>query len=659
MNNIVRSAVAIEHESRAAWLAFACICVLTVGVYFPGLKGPFVFDDFNNIVANKALFGVTESGGIVQALLAGNAGPLKRPLSMLSFALNHAATGLDPYYFKLTNLAIHIVNGLLVFLVCRLLLKTDHSGRQNWRWMALGASAIWLLHPMQLTSVLYVVQRMTSLCATFVLLGTLVYLFARLRMLSGCRYKLLLWLVVPALGGAAILAKENGALLFPLLLVVEWTLFRFEVRSASDRTTLRAFFSVFVALPVASITAFIALNPEWVNKPVLARPFTVVERLMTESRVLVLYVGLLFVPAISKLALFYDDFPVSRSLFEPATTMAAIGLIVACTASAMLLRRRFPWWSFAVLWFLVGHSMESTFIMLELIHPHRNYLAYLGPMLACVVGLVKVLGGLRPALSAAAVLAVVAMLAGTTFLRAYQWQNPILLAAYEVHHRPDSARAHYEYGRLAYIANEKIPDSKHFDLAYEHLTRSSELNPQGFAASIALVLLTTDAEHRPDSDTLRALNERLARNMLPPSELIHLRTMVNCRGKDRCAQRPETIVSVFGAALSNSRQTPRIRADLLTLLGMYYANSLGDLPACVNLLGEAVTLMPEDPQRELSLAHALIMSGKFELAAAALNEAERKDPVGRLRFRIEEYRRDIGEMSRRDAGQSAPKELQG
>jgi len=116
---------------------------------------------------------------------------------------------------------------------------------------------------------------------------------------------------------------------------------------------------------------------------------------------------------------------------------------------------------------------------------------------------------------------------------------------------------------------------------------------------------------------------------------------------------------VFGAALSNSRQTPRIRADLLTLLGMYYANSLGDLPACVNLLGEAVTLMPEDPQRELSLAHALIMSGKFELAAAALNEAERKDPVGRLRFRIEEYRRDIGEMSRRDAGQSAPKELQG
>lgn len=642
-----------EHASRSVWWAFFSFSVLAVLVYHDGLHGPFVFDDYNNIVANKALFGISDAnGGILQALLSGSAGPLMRPVSMLSFALNHAATGLDAFYFKLTNLVIHLANALLVFLICRRLLEVSNRVDAPTAWIALGASVVWMLHPMQLTSVLYVVQRMTSLCATFMLLGALAYLIARQRMLSGKHYRVNLWLFVPALGVLATFTKENGALLFPLLLVIEWVLLSFRVRNDQQRASLRAFFTIFVALPLATFAVFIALHPEWVTKSVLARPFTVSERLMTEARVLVLYLFLLFVPAISKMALFYDDFLISRGLFEPVTTLAALVFISACVISALIWRRRFPWWTFAVLWYLTCHAMESTFIMLELVHPHRNYLAYLGPILSCAIGVESYIRNLRKTVSIALSCAVVAMLAGTTCLRAHQWRDPALLAAYEVRHRPESARAHYEYGRLAYIANENAPDSDRYRLAYRHLMRASELNPAGFAAPIALVLLTTDKAHLPDPNILHELNDRLAAHMLPPSELIHLRTMINCRGKERCAQRPETVMSIFGSALRNERQTPRIRADLVTLLGMYYSNTLGDLQACVKLLREAVALLPDDPQRHVNLAHALIMSKDFISAESALDEAERNDPLGRLKFRIKEYRQDIDELVSRGMGHS-------
>jgi hypothetical protein len=49
---------------------------------------------------------------------------------------------------------------------------------------------------------------------------------------------------------------------------------------------------------------------------------------------------------------------------------------------SILWRKRFPIVAFAVLWFLVGHSLESTVFPLEIIHEHRNYLPALGPLLA-------------------------------------------------------------------------------------------------------------------------------------------------------------------------------------------------------------------------------------------------------------------------------------
>ncbi len=180
------------HASRRLLIHVAIlgtIIAAAFAIYFPGLSGPFVFDDWVNIVNNDGTaiprLGLTELSG---AASSGISGPFGRPLASITFALNYYFAGgfNNTFEFKLTNLVIHIFNTVLVYWLLHLLLKTSASVKA-WTtfdagqrlWIAGMATALWALHPIQLTSVLYVVQRMNSLAAFFMLAGLIAYLHGR------------------------------------------------------------------------------------------------------------------------------------------------------------------------------------------------------------------------------------------------------------------------------------------------------------------------------------------------------------------------------------------------------------------------------------------------------------------------------------------------
>jgi protein O-mannosyl-transferase len=163
-------------------LALLGLCALIGLVYWPGLSGPWLFDDFSNIRDNAFLRVTTlEWASLHGAAGSLAAGPLGRPVAYLSFALNHYAHGdATPYAYKLTNVVIHAANALLVAaLLGRVLRRVGAPSRESAAAIALAITALWALHPLQLTSVLYVVQRMTSLSATFTLAALLCLLRAR------------------------------------------------------------------------------------------------------------------------------------------------------------------------------------------------------------------------------------------------------------------------------------------------------------------------------------------------------------------------------------------------------------------------------------------------------------------------------------------------
>ena len=148
----------------------------------PGLTGAFFFDDHPNIVENEAIqINALDSAAIKQALSGPAAGPLGRPVSVASFALTHYFFSLDAFAFKAVNLGIHLIAGVLAYWLAVMLLQAARATTdQRQHWIPLWVFALWSLHPIQLTPVLHVVQRMTSLSALF-LFAPCSFIYARAR----------------------------------------------------------------------------------------------------------------------------------------------------------------------------------------------------------------------------------------------------------------------------------------------------------------------------------------------------------------------------------------------------------------------------------------------------------------------------------------------
>ncbi len=383
------------HETRSNMRLRLTVAAGLVGslvaamlIYWPGVHGGFLLDDYSNIVQNATLHPHSLSfADMMAAAFSSGSGPFDRPISMLSFALNEYFSGPGPYAMKATNIFIHALNGLLLYTVVALILTAyqrrfrPELSRGLVLWTALAITAGWLLLPINLTAVLYVVQRMASLSGTFVLAGIALYVWGRLRMQEGRPGLWMLWTAMIVCGGLSVLAKEIGALLPIYALAIEWTLFGFARANGSvDRRLYILYLVVLVAPGIAGAV--------WLWPGVQAslthstRPFTLGERLLTEPRVVLLYIAWSLAPSLGALSLYHDDFPFSTGLLHPPGTLLAILGIVALLALAVWQRRKHPLVSLGILWFLGGQLLTATVFNLELVFEHRNYLPDFGLLLA-------------------------------------------------------------------------------------------------------------------------------------------------------------------------------------------------------------------------------------------------------------------------------------
>src|SRR5690625_142958 len=172
------------------WLLLVAILIATWLVYWGtgGLDGGWLLDDYGNIVNNTGLVMHHLSWGeLWHAMWSFKAGPLGRPLSLMIFALQRYFFGLHPEGFKAVNLVMHLMAVILLYGFTRALL---HAWRRRLaqglseariEWVALAIAAAWALHPMNLTPILYAVQRETIFAALFTLAGLWLYVYIRER----------------------------------------------------------------------------------------------------------------------------------------------------------------------------------------------------------------------------------------------------------------------------------------------------------------------------------------------------------------------------------------------------------------------------------------------------------------------------------------------
>ena len=468
------------------------ILFLPILIYYSGLNGPFIFDDIPNIVLNKNIQKTEISiSTLNEAAHSLDSGMLGRSIAGISFAINYyLANGAENTFgYKLFNVIIHIVNGLLVFWFLSLLLTTffkaaKHSTYLSNSTIIAGTCAlIWLVHPIQVSSVLYVVQRMTSMAALFILLSLIFYIYARLAIGNNKPKESFTYFSLSIFSGVlGALCKETALLLPFYIIIVEFLLFKDQKPFAywkdfSIKTKVLFSGLAVVALMLGSIATVFYSLPGYIN-----RDFDLIERLLTESRVLLLYISQLLIPRISSYGLYHDDITISTSLFSPWTTLFSIIIIISLVYVCIRYATKLPLVAFGILWFFVSHILESTVYPLELIHEHRNYLASLGPILI-VISSIFFFGQNSKRLIGISCIFIIISLAGMTSVRSSQWSSLSTLLEAETFYRPESARAWADLFGEQTKAN--MPEK-----AIASILKAIQLRPNEPGYSLALYLYT-------------------------------------------------------------------------------------------------------------------------------------------------------------------------
>lgn len=585
---------------RAAVAILLGLAVL--GAYYPGLSGGFVLDDFHNIVENEALQQKDWNfRNLVAASTSSSAGPLNRPVAMFTFAVDAWAHNLQPGPMKVVNLALHVIAGFLVFALAKVIfsLLPLRQKPANTFWPAVLTAAIWLLHPIQTSAVLYVVQRMAVLSALFACLS--VYGYIRARLTSARRASAAWFLVHLTALGLAAFSKENGLLALPLILVIEYALLRPSTQVPGATPWLRSYAVLCIGVCLAA-AVYLALAWNEFTGGYATRTFTFAERVLTEPRVLWHYVALMLAPIPHNFSLYQDGFALSSGLFQPPATIIALVSLTLALASSLFYTVRGPSvLALGVLWFLIGHTLESTVFPLEIAFEHRNYFPSIG--LALGAAWVIACGGealLGTASRVLISLLITTVIGASTFVVATYWSNPLEHALISVKHNPDSGRAHYAAGTIyAELVHENaqvggpaalqryVQGAK---LAEFHFKRATELTPNSLAPLISQIELFGNV---PESKELfRGLASRLADEPLQPAAGEEMYRFVECIRMGKCPISYERLLVALESGTENRKAPSHVRASLHLLAASVLARELNNPARAAAHVESARHLLP-------------------------------------------------------------------
>lgn len=604
-------------------LAVSAVGLLTLYLlYSPGLAGPFLLDDLDNLEVIGAYGRVDDWRTFWLYLSSGTADPTGRPLSMLSFLIDARDWPANPASFKLTNLLIHLLNTVLLARVLSVLggragLAAAHAARAA----VLGA-ALWALHPLWVSTVLYVVQRHAMLPVTFLLIAFLLWETAWRRLERGHTGSAWLYgfVGVGLASLCAFLSKANGALTPLLLALAWWLIYRPAVAAGGGDGALRgdplqvsmrrrarnlAFWALL--LPSALVLlALLAQIPGAVESAEQNRPWPLWQRVLSQPRALIDYLGLIWLPRVGSSGIFADGFVVSTGLYSPWTTLVALLATAGLIVAALWQRKRRPLLALAALFFFAGHLVESGWLSLEPYFEHRNYLPALLLFWPLAVWLTAThadrLSGLRRGL----VWALPLLLAVLTFSRAGVWGDEATLSAHLVARNPDSPRAQL------WQSSQEI-EAGRFDLAVPRLLETLTTNPTQTALAWNLLHAECSAGvAHPDYLTLAeaALSrapfwQRLDRDWLAERIAIV--------GQSRCPHySADSLRALLAAAEANPRivNNPSWHQDVIGLRGEL-ALATGEPDEAERLFREAMKL---EPRPDLALRTAAQWGNRGESA---------------------------------------------
>jgi hypothetical protein len=629
-----------------SWLVLLVGLVLACLVYWPGLHGGFLFDDFPNIVDNEGVHLTSATiPDLARATLSSPASEFKRPMASLSFALNYLASGLEPFPMKLTNLLFHLINGILVFLVTRRLIPLANRSARTARYDIAAAvvATAWMLLPINLTSVLYVVQRMESMANVFVLAGLLGYIAGRQRMQEG-RKGFAIVMVSVALGTVAgCLAKETAIMLPLYAFVVECFVFRFDRTTGQNGYDWRIAGTFIVVLVIPLIIGLVWLAPGLMHAGTWStRDFGLASRLLSETRIVSGYIRWTLLPALGGLSFYHDDFLPSRGWLSPPTTLVCTIFLAILAGTAVWLRTRLPLVGLGIALYLACHLLTGTVLTLELIYEHRNYFASFGLMLAVVPLLctpVRFDGKNFDSMPMARYVLLGALLVSwgaETFFTSHAWSTPLDLSRELASRGPNSPRAQYELGRTYIIYSHYDPQSPFVALTYPVLERAAALPNSSILPEQALIFMNARM-HLPLRDNWwTSMTAKLQARSPTVQDDSSLLALVVCVRDGNCDLPENRMVAAFNAAIGHPTHSARVAAGFSD----YLWNITEDQPRAIEMARDAVDRGSSEPAYRATLARMLLQSNDLSGAEEQIKALEKLNIAGSENELVKEVRKE-------------------
>lgn len=416
-------------------------------IYNNSFNVPFIFDDSDNIQNPSLRINELSADSLIKVAVESSL--LKRPVANISFAINYYFGEYNVRGYHLVNILIHIFAAFFLYLLLDITFKlpTNKECYKNSSVLPILAALLWLAHPLATQSVTYLVQRMNSMSTLFYVLSLLCYVNGRLSVTKNDarpqNYDRILWFVASLVSGLLAMGSKEIAVTLPcVIFLYEW----FFLQDLSWNW-LKKRFPWIVALLVFLYCAayfYIDGNPfEMVLNSCNNRPFSSFERVLTECRVVIHYIGLLVYPHPDRLVFDYN-FPLSTSLFSPISTIFSLFSLVFIFVVAVCIAKRERFIAFCILWFFVNLILESSIICLEIIFEHRTYLPSMF-LLAIFPALLHRIG-LHQKILIGILLSLIFGCGYWTFERNITWQNPIRFWQDTVTKQPLKARGYNNLG---------------------------------------------------------------------------------------------------------------------------------------------------------------------------------------------------------------------
>ena len=638
-------------------LLILLLTLLVTAIYAYSLRGPFVLDDRPNIRHNSHIS--LSSFSLDSLKEAGFKSPISsRPVANVSFGLNYYFGGYDVFGYHLVNVVIHMITGLLLFLLVKttLLLSlgatgdasiakpatTDSVPTIGWRSLdfslvSFWTAALWLVHPVQTQSVTYIVQRMNSMAALFFVLSLLLYARGRIsqrRRLDSSRRSSIhpyVWFAGSLVGGLLALgSKEIAATLPFFILLYEWYFFQDLSLSWVKRNWIWVVIISIILLMVAVV--YLGYHPwDRVLAGYAGRDFTPLQRVLTQFRVVIFYLSLLMWPHPSRLNLEHDV-ALSTSLFDPVTTVLSLGFIAGMLVLGIVLARRQRMLSFCLLWFLGNLVIESSVIGLELVFEHRLYLPSMFLILAAVMLFSRYV---RYRWLQVAVLGLVVLVsAWGTLERNKVWQDEVTFYRDCMKKSPNKARAHdglgfalFKQGQLE-EAIARFKESLRLDPGYAPahnnlgvaLIRQEKFSQALYHFQEALRLLPGYV------DALNNLN-KLENNLRIDARIAEIESKLTAHPSDPLIH--YDLANLYsrrdrlGEAKIHYQQTLELDPGHHGALeGLASVNAMtGDYDKAISLFQKAIAQQPENPDAYFYVACVYARQGKKSYALSWLQKA--------------------------------------